>query len=68
MKVKIKGTASALEKYSDSKRIVYTEDIDVSAIYQNKTFEKVKAAELSNSVWYVDVPQVKVKATVEDKN
>ncbi len=68
MKVKLKGTASALEKYSDSKRIVYTEDIDVSAIYQNKTFEKVKAAELSNSVWYVDVPQVKVKATVEDKN
>lgn len=66
MKVKLKGTFAALEKYSDSKRVVYTEDIDVSGIYTSKTFEKVKAAELSNNVWYVDVPQVKVKATVED--
>ncbi|MBO5744092.1 MAG: hypothetical protein J6R68_07400 [Clostridia bacterium] len=66
MKVKLKGTFAALEKYSDSKRIVYTEDIDVSGIYTGKTFEKVKAAELANSVWYVDVPEVKVKATVED--
>lgn len=67
MKVKLKGTAAALEKYSEQKRIVYTEDIDVSGIYQSKTFEKVKAAQLSNSVWYVDIPEVKVKATVDDK-
>ncbi len=66
MKVKLKGTFAALEKYSDSKRVVYTQDIDVSQIYTGKTFEKVKAAELSNNVWYVDVPEVKVKATVED--
>ena len=67
MKVKLKGTATALEKYSEQKRVVYTEDTDVSGIYQSKTFDKVKAAELSNSVWYVDAPQVKVKATVDDK-
>lgn len=66
MKVKLKGTFAALEKYSDSKRVVYTQDIDVSQIYTDKTFEKVKAAELTNNVWYVDVPEVKVKATVED--
>lgn len=67
MKVKLKGTASALEKYTDSQRIVYTEDIDVSGIYSNRTFDNIKAAELSNSVWYVDVPSVKVKASVEEK-
>lgn len=66
MKVKLKGTAAALEKYSEQKRTVYTEDIDVSGIYQSKTFDKVKASELSNNVWYVDIPEVKVKATVDD--
>ena len=68
MNVKLKGTASALEKYADSKRIVYTEEIDVSGIYKNQTFEDIKAAQLSNNVWYVEVPKVKVKATVEDKS
>lgn len=68
MKLKLKGTASALEKYTQSVRVVYTEDIDVSGIYKDRTFDNIKAAELSNSVWYVDVPNVKVKAIVEEND
>ena len=67
MTLKLKGTSNALEKYTESKRTVYTEDIDVSHIYSDKTFEKVLAAELSNNVWYVNVPEVSAKAKVIDK-
>jgi len=67
MELKLKGTATSLEKYTGSKRTVYTEDIDVSSIYTDKTLDGIKAAQLSNNVWYIDVPQVTAKATVEKK-
>ena len=59
------GPVSALEKYTQSKRIVYTTDIDVSGVYSDTVFEKIKVAELSNNVKYVEPPEVKVKATVD---
>jgi len=65
MKVKLKGTATAFEKYIDSKRTVYTEDIDVSAINSDTSFDNVEAAQLSNGIEYVDIPTVKVNAVVE---
>ncbi len=59
------GPVSAIEKYTQSKRIVYTEDIDVANVYADKVFEKVKASELSNNVKYVSPPEVTVRAVVD---
>lgn len=65
LKVKLKGTAVALEKYLNSKMTVYTEPVDVRYIYADKVFEDVKAAPLSNDVDYVTVPSVDVHATIQ---
>ncbi|MBE7050610.1 MAG: hypothetical protein E7394_07615 [Ruminococcaceae bacterium] len=65
MKVTLKGTADAIEKYVKSVKTVYTEEIDVEDIYMEKTFYSVKAAELANNVEYVEVPSVNVKAVVK---
>lgn len=67
MKVKLRGTASALEKYIKSETTVYTEPIDVRYIYSEKLFEKIEAAPLSNDVEYVTVPAIDVKAELESE-
>lgn len=67
IKVKIKGPNVSIEKYSESIRTVYTEDIDVSAVSDSKIFDSIKAAPLSGNVDYVDVPEVKVKAVADKK-
>lgn len=64
IKVKLKGTANALDKYIRSETTVYTEPIDVRYIYSDKIFESVSAAPLSNDVEYVTVPTINVKATI----
>lgn len=68
IKVKIKGPSVSIEKYSESIRTVYTEDIDVSGIHEAKTFEGIKAAALSGTVDFVEVPEVEVKAVVMKEN
>ncbi|MBE7051401.1 MAG: hypothetical protein E7395_02360 [Ruminococcaceae bacterium] len=65
MQVKLKGTATALEKYTDTEMTVYTEPIDVRNIYGELLFENVSAAPLSNDVEYVSVPIVDIKASLE---
>jgi len=65
MTLEFEGPVSALDKYTSSKRIVYTTDIDVSYVYADAVFEKVKAAELSNNVKYVSQPEVTVMAKVD---
>ena len=65
IKVRIKGKSASLEKYADSLRVVYTENIDVSKVYSDKEFEKILAAELSGDVEYDEIPTVRIKATVE---
>lgn len=66
MKLRLRGIASALQKYEDGKKIVYTEDIDISQIYADTVLKEIKAAELSNSVSYVNAPVVSVKATLKE--
>ena len=65
MKVKLKGTADAIDKYVKNVKTVYTEEINVSDIYMDRTFHSVKAAELANNVEYIEVPTVDVKAVVK---
>ena len=65
VKVKIKGSSASLEKYAESVREVYTEEIDVSNVLEDRVFEDVLAAALSGNVEYDVVPKVKVKAVVE---
>lgn len=67
IKVKLIGSSVAIEKYSDSVRTVYTEEIDVENVTKDMTFEGVKAAELSGSVEYERIPEVNVKATIDKK-
>ena len=67
MKVKLKGTAMALEKYIKSETTVYTEPIDVRYIYGEKLFEKIEAAPLPNDVEYVTAPVIDVKAEIESE-
>ncbi len=64
IKVKIKGSSVSIEKYTDTVRTVYTEDIDVLGVSEDKTFEGIKAAPLSGNVDYAEVPTVNVKATL----
>ena len=63
--VELEGQVNDLDKYDKSSRTVYTEDIDVSNVRGEKIFENVKAAELSNGVKYIVVPEITVKATEE---
>lgn len=65
LKVKLKGTAAALEKYVDSVCTVYTEPIDVKNIYSDQNFEKIEAAPLTGDIEYVQTPVVGVRATVK---
>ncbi len=65
MKLRLKGPSAALQKYEDGKKLVYTEDINISNIYADTVLENIKAAELSNSVIYVNPPVVSVKATLK---
>ncbi len=67
MKVKLKGTISALEKYLESETVVYTQEINVSSIYSDKVFENIEAAPLSDDIEFVSVPKINVKATVSKK-
>lgn len=64
IKVKLKGEVSLLNRYTDSVREVYTEDIDVSNIYSDKIIEKKLNSKLPNDVEYVEVPTVKISAYV----
>ncbi len=66
IKVKLRGTSAALSKYQDGKKIVYTEDINISGIYADTVLRDIKAAELANSVSYVNAPVVSVKATLKE--
>ena len=65
MTVKLKGTQEALEKYVKGAKTVYTEEIDVADIYSDRIINSVKAAKLANSVEYIQVPSVDIKATVK---
>jgi len=65
IKVKLNGRNASLKKYSDAVRTVYTEDIDVSKIYENTVLEDILASELTGDVEFDKVPSVKVKVTVE---
>ncbi len=65
MTVKLRGTQEALEKYLSGDKTVYTEEIDVSDIYSDKTLKAVKAAKLASNVEYIEVPSVDIKAVVK---
>ncbi len=65
IKVKLKGSNVAIQKYLDTVRTVYTEDIDVRSVSADTSFDGIKAAPLSGNVDYVSAPMVKVKAIVE---
>ncbi|MBR2404540.1 MAG: hypothetical protein IKA95_02665 [Clostridia bacterium] len=67
IKAKLKGTATALEKYIKSETTVYTEPIDVRYIYGEKLFEDIEAAPLPNDVEYVTVPAIDIKAEIESE-
>ncbi len=67
IKVKLIGSNVAIEKYSDSIRTVYTEEIDVRGVTKDMTFDGIKAAELSGSVEFASVPEVNVKAIIDRK-
>lgn len=65
MKVKVKGTQSAIIKYTEDKRTVYTDSINVSKIFADTTLEDISAAQLANGMEYVSVPRVTVNAKIQ---
>lgn len=64
LKVKLKGTYDAIEKYIDTENVVYTSPIDVKYIYSDTVLKDIEAAPLSNEVYYVSVPKIDIKATI----
>lgn len=64
MKVKLKGTSAAIEKYTQAKRTVYTTPVDVSDIYGEHVIYNVQAAPLSGDIEYVNLPEVDIRATI----
>lgn len=64
MKVKVKGTKSAIEKYTEDKRTVYTDSINVSKIHSDLKLDNISAAPLANGMEYVTVPKVSIEAKI----
>ncbi len=67
LKVKLKGTHDAIEKYIDAETVVYTEAINVKNIYADTVLKGIEAAPLSNDVDYVSTPKIDIKATVKSE-
>ncbi|MBQ4527744.1 MAG: hypothetical protein II998_06710 [Clostridia bacterium] len=70
LRVKLKGTANALEKYEQGKTEVYTTEIDVTNIFYDQILYDIEAAPLVGNVDYTELPKVNVKAKIiyRDKN
>ena len=67
LKVKLKGTYDAIEKYLSTENVVYTNPINVKYIYTDTVLKNIEAAPLSNEVYYVSVPKIDIKATIKSE-